>query len=68
MTSMSTQEQKAVFTFPVVVMFTAYLSSVVGCPAPRADELPLIFAIGVAQTLIPAIAFLFVARKLTEVK
>ena len=59
---MTAREQKSIFTFAVLFMFSGFLWSIVSCPPPLAHELPLVFAIGVAQTLLPAFALLSMAR------
>ncbi len=65
---MSAKDQKTVFTFAVVFMFGAFLSSVRYCPPPLDWERHLVFLLGVAETLIPAFLFLFAARRLSEVR
>ena len=63
---MSVREQKGIFGFVVLFMFLGFLWAVVSCPPPQEGELPAVFAIGVAQTLIPAFVFLWATRKLSK--
>jgi len=63
---MTVREQKAIFGFVVLFMFGGYLSAVITCPPPIDRELPIVFLLGVATTLMPAFAFLEAARWLTS--
>jgi hypothetical protein len=54
---MTIREQRLIFTLPILWMFAGFLWATVACPPPRADETHLVFAFGVASTLIPAFAF-----------
>jgi len=65
---MTAKEQKAIFTFAVLFMFGGFMSAVLFCPPPLDGERPLIFALGVAEVLIPSFALLALARKLSEVR
>lgn len=65
---MTVREQKGIFTFAVLWMFSAFISAVLYCPPPLDNERPLVFAFGVAEVLIPALALLALARKLSEVR
>lgn len=60
------REQKFLFTFPVVWMFAFFMAAVVSCPPPLDSELPLVFAIGIGETLVPAFALLMLARWLSR--
>lgn len=62
MVNMTMREQKTIFTLPVLWMFGAFLWATIACPPPRADEMHMLFALGVSTTLIPAFAFLAFAR------
>ena len=62
MTNFPIRSQKIVFTIPVLWMFGAFLLATIACPPPRADEMHMLFALGVSTTLIPAFAFLAFAR------
>jgi len=59
---MTAREEKMIFTGTILFMFGGFLSAVVSCPPPLDRELPLVFAIGVAETLLPAFALLSMAR------
>lgn len=63
---MTSREQKGIFTFCVAWMFLAHLWAVLTCPPPRPDEVGLLFALGVAVTLVPAFAVLGLARRLSR--
>lgn len=65
---MTIREQKFLFTFPIVFMFAGYIASIITCPPWQDGEGILVFGMEVAACLIPAFAFLFIARKLSEVK
>ena len=65
---MSIREQKILFTFPIVFMFAGYIASILTCPPWQEGEAFMVFAMEVAACLIPAFAFLFVARRLSEVR
>jgi len=59
---MTLAAQKSIFTFAVLFMFGAFLSAVVSCPPPLDGERPIIFALGVFNTLAPALALLGLLR------
>ena len=65
---MSIRNQKAIFGFVVAWMLGGNLWAAVSCPVPAQGDLPLVFALGVASTLLPAFGFLYAARKLSEVR
>ena len=56
------RDQKILFTVTVLWMFGSFLIATITCPPPRADEMHLLFALGVSSTLVPAFAFLGFAR------
>jgi len=60
--NMTVREQKFLFTLPIVWMFGAFLWATIACPAPLDNERPILFALGVSSTLVPAFAFLGFAR------
>ena len=65
---MSVREQKGIFTFFVLWFFATFVLSVLFCPPPLDNELPIVFAVGVAETLLPGLLFLWLARKLESMK
>lgn len=65
---MTVREQKFLFTFPILFMFAGYIASILTCPPWGDGEGWIVFAVEVAACLGPAFLFLFLARKLSEVK
>jgi hypothetical protein len=63
---MTVRQEKFLFTAVALWMFGGFLWAIVTCPPPLEGELPLVFGIGVAQTLGTAFLFLGGARLLSK--
>jgi hypothetical protein len=63
---MTVRQEKFLFAAVALWMFGGFLWAIVSCPPPLESELPLVFGIGVAQTLGTAFLFLGGARVLSK--